>query len=125
MSDTHHSVAFVVWLLRLESFLAQRAIKAGGNSRFDEVKDKALWDRQKSTWRRDKQENNLSFPRGCGARVVVIPSSYVAHSSYVDELGIWTGTFGLAAFSGTLPVSVSGVPPLERAAGTMLGDNGK
>ncbi|KAG1832571.1 hypothetical protein DFJ58DRAFT_847993 [Suillus subalutaceus] len=97
-------------------------------------------DRQKSTWRYDKQENNLSFPRE--ARVV-IQSSYVAYSSYVGVLGIWTGMFDLAAFSGALLVSVlvataasplltcvllrhaSGVPPLERAAETRLGDNKK
>lgn len=32
------SAALVIWSLRLGSFLAQRAIKAGGDSRFDEIK---------------------------------------------------------------------------------------
>ncbi|KAG0695904.1 hypothetical protein DFH29DRAFT_246844 [Suillus ampliporus] len=186
------TAALVVWSARLGSFLAQRAIKAGGDSRFDEIKkDKikltgawmaqATWifvvglpvyisnvlpasvhpplrasdfislaliagsfalevvaDRQKSAWRREKEEqqHDESFiSKGLW--------SWSRHPNYVGELGIWTGMFGLAAFSGALPLSAaiataasplmtyvlvryaSGVPPLERAAEKKFGDDKK
>ncbi|KAG2140131.1 DUF1295-domain-containing protein [Suillus clintonianus] len=186
------SAALVIWSLRLGSFLAQRAIKAGGDSRFDEIKkDKikftgawmaqATWifvvglpvyisnvlpasahprlhasdfislaliagsfalevmaDGQKSTWRREKQDNKHEdsfISKGVWG--------WSRHPNYVGELGFWTGMFGLAAFSGALPLStavataasplltyvllrhVSGVPPLERAADKKFGDDKK